>query len=36
MLRPSAATEAGNKRRAALLTRRLAYYQARRPYYDPP
>ncbi len=30
------ATEAGNKRRAALLTRRLAYYQARRPYYDPP
>jgi arylsulfatase A-like enzyme/cytochrome c-type biogenesis protein CcmH/NrfG len=30
------ATEAGNKRRAALLTRRLTLYQAHRPYHDPP
>jgi arylsulfatase A-like enzyme/Flp pilus assembly protein TadD len=29
------ATDAGNKRRAALLTRRLALYQAHRPYHDP-
>jgi tetratricopeptide (TPR) repeat protein len=30
------ATDAGNKRRTALLSRRLALYQAQRPYHDPP
>jgi hypothetical protein len=29
------ASDAGNKRRAALLSRRLMLYEAHRPYHDP-